>query len=175
MSRSIQSGRDSNVFVGTSLVDMYAKCGSMEDTDRVFNKMSSCNVVAWNPMLSGHVKCGQGQKALELFQQMQQEGVRANSVTFVAELNACSSVVVIDKGRSAHEQIIQSGWDSNIFVRNCLVDMYAKCGSMQDVWRVFNKMASCDVVTWNAMLSGHVSVGKGRRHWNYFDKCNTKV
>ncbi len=70
---------------------------------------SSCNVVAWNPMLSGPVKCGQGQKAPELFQQMQQEGVRANSVTFVAVLNACSSVVVIDKGRSAHEQIIQSG------------------------------------------------------------------
>ncbi len=133
MSRSFKADGTQNVFVGTSLVDMYAECGSMEDTHRVFNKMSSCNVVAWNPMLSGHVKCGQGQKALELFQQMQQEGVRANSVTFVAELNACSSLVVIDKGRSAHEQIIQSGWGSNVFVGNCLARLFYFCGSAECV------------------------------------------
>jgi pentatricopeptide repeat protein len=55
-------------FVGNSLVDMYAKCGSMEDSWRVFNKMSSRNVVCWNAMLLGHVNCRQGHKALELFQ-----------------------------------------------------------------------------------------------------------
>jgi pentatricopeptide repeat protein len=53
------------------------------------------------------VKCGQGQKALKLFQQMQQEDVRPTSVTFVGVLNACGSVVVLEEGRCAHEQIIQ--------------------------------------------------------------------
>jgi pentatricopeptide repeat protein len=53
------------------MVDMYAKCGSMEDACKVFNKMSSQNVVSWNATILGHVKCGQAQKALELFQQMQ--------------------------------------------------------------------------------------------------------
>ncbi len=67
----------------------------------------------------------------------------------------------------------QSGWDSNVFVGTSLVDMYAKCGSMEDAYRVFNKMSSRDAVTWTAMLSGHA--GKGRRHWNYFDKCNWKL
>ncbi|CAM6012288.1 unnamed protein product [Sphagnum balticum] len=55
---------------------MYAKCGSIEDAWRVFNKMPSQNVVTWSTMILGHVKCGQGQKALGLFQQMQQEGSR---------------------------------------------------------------------------------------------------
>jgi pentatricopeptide repeat protein len=63
----IQSGLESDVFVGTSLVDMYAKCGSIENAWRVFNKMPSRNVVTWNAMILGHVKCRQGQKALELF------------------------------------------------------------------------------------------------------------
>jgi pentatricopeptide repeat protein len=81
-------------------------------------------------MILGHVKCGQGHKALELFQQMQQEGVWLNSVTFVAVLNACASIVALEEGRSAHEQILQSGWDSDVKVGNCLVDMYTKCGSM---------------------------------------------
>ncbi len=56
-------------------MDMYAKCGNIEDAWRVFNKMLSQNVVTWTSMILGHVQCGQGQKALELFQCMQQEGV----------------------------------------------------------------------------------------------------
>jgi pentatricopeptide repeat protein len=59
-----------DVFQCNSSVDMYAKCGSIEEAWRV-----SQNVVTWNARVLEHVKCGQGQKALELFQQMQQEGV----------------------------------------------------------------------------------------------------
>jgi pentatricopeptide repeat protein len=63
----IQFGCQSDVFVGSSLVDMYAKCGSTEDVWRVFNRIPSQDVVTWNTMILGHVKCRQGQKALELF------------------------------------------------------------------------------------------------------------
>jgi pentatricopeptide repeat protein len=73
--------------------------------------------------------------------------MQPDSVNFVGVLNACASVVAIEDGRCAHEQIIRSGWDSNVFVENSLVEMYAKCGSMEDAWRVFNKMPSQDVVT----------------------------
>ncbi len=165
----VQSGWDSNVFVGTSLLDMYAKCGSMEDAHRVFNKMSSRDAVTWTAMLSGHVTCGEGQKALELFRQRQLEVVRPDSFTFVAVLNACTSVVAIEEGRSAHEQVIQSGWDSYVKVGNCLVDMYAKCGSMEDTWRVFNNMASHDVVSWNAILGGCAMHGHGKEALKQFE------
>jgi len=63
----IQSGCESDVFVDSSLVDMYVKCGSIEDASRVFNKMPSQVAVTWSTMILGHVKCEQGQKALELF------------------------------------------------------------------------------------------------------------
>ncbi len=56
-------------------------------------------------------------------------------------LNACASVVALEEGRCVHEQIIQSGQDSDVFVGNSLVDMYAKCGSMGDAWRVVQKDA----------------------------------
>jgi pentatricopeptide repeat protein len=158
----IQSGCESDVFVGSSLVDMYAKCGSIEDAWRVFNKMPSRDVVTWTAMILGHVKCQQGQKALELFRQMQWEGVWPNSVTFVGVLNACASVVALEEGRCAHEQIIERGWDSDVFVGSSLVDMYAKCGSMEDAWKMFNKMRSRDVVTWTAILGGCAMHGHGK-------------
>jgi pentatricopeptide repeat protein len=71
----MQCGCESDVFGTCSLVDMYAKCGSIEDAWRMFYKMPFKNVVHWNAMILGLVKCGQGQEALELFQQLQQEAL----------------------------------------------------------------------------------------------------
>ncbi|CAK9882736.1 unnamed protein product [Sphagnum jensenii] len=166
----IESGWESDVFVGSSLVDMYAKCGSIEDAKRVFNKLPSRDVVSWNVMILGHVKCGQGQKALELFQQMQQEGVQSDPVTLVGVLNACASVVALEEGRRAHDWVIKSGWDSIVFVGNSLIDMYAKCGSLEDALKVFNKMPSRDVVTWNAMIGGYAIHGHGKEALKQFEQ-----
>jgi len=73
---------------------------------------------------------------------MQQEGVQPNSVPFVGVLNACASMVVVEGGRCVYRQISQSGLESAVFVGSSLVDMCAKCGSMEDAWSVFNKMPS---------------------------------
>jgi len=68
--------------------------------------------------------------------------VQPNSVTFVGALNPCASVLALEKGRSVHQQIIEQGLEPNVFVGSSLVDMYAKCGSLEDAWSVFNKMPS---------------------------------
>jgi pentatricopeptide repeat protein len=155
---------------------MYAKCGSLEDAWIVFNKMPSRDVVSWNAMILGHVKCGQGQKALELFQQMQQEGVQPNYVTFVGVLNACASGIALEEGRCVHHHIVHSGLEMNIFVGNSLVDMYAKCGSIEDACRVFNKMPSRDVVTWTVILGGCAMHGHGREALKHFEQmCDEGV
>jgi len=73
---------------------------------------------------------------------MQQEGVCPSPVTFVGVLNACASVVVTEEGRCVHQHIVDCGYNSNVFVTNSLVDMYAQCGTIEDAWRVFNKIPS---------------------------------
>jgi pentatricopeptide repeat protein len=73
---------------------------------------------------------------------MKQEGVQPNSITFVGVLDPCASIVALEEGRCVHEEIIESGWDSDVFVVNSWVDMYAKCGSMEDAQRVLNEMSS---------------------------------
>ncbi|CAM6065209.1 unnamed protein product [Sphagnum tenellum] len=166
----IQSGCESNSFVGSSLIDMYAKCGSMEEASRVFNKLPSRAVVCWTAMIFGHVKGGEGHKALELFQKMQQEGVQPDTGTYVGVLNACASIMALEEGRHAHEQIIQSGCESNAFVGSSLIDMYAKCGSMEEASRVFNKLPSRAVVCWTAMIFGHMKHGEGHKALELFQK-----
>jgi pentatricopeptide repeat protein len=83
---------------------------------RVFNKMPSQDVVTWNAMVLGHVTCSQGQKALELFGQMQMDSVRPGSVSLVGVLNAYASLAALEEGRCVHHQIIQNGCKSDVSV-----------------------------------------------------------
>jgi pentatricopeptide repeat protein len=128
------------------------------------------NIFAWNQKLTKYVKDGQSQKAMQLFQQMQREGVRPNKFTFVPVIKACAGLGTLEEGRCVHKQIIECGWDSDVFVCNSLVDMYAKCGSIEEAWRVFNKMPSQDVVTWTTMILGHVQCGQGKKALELFQK-----
>jgi pentatricopeptide repeat protein len=121
-------------------------------------------------MIFGHVKCGEGHKALQLFQKMQHEGVQPDPATYVGVLNACANVVALEEGRRTHERIIQSRCESNVFVKSSLVDMYAKCGSMEDACRVFNTMPAHDVVSWNAMIGGYAIHGHGKEALKQFEQ-----
>jgi pentatricopeptide repeat protein len=68
--------------------------------------------------------------------------MRLDAIVFVGVLNACANVVALEKRRCGHQQIIQSACECDVFVRNSLVHMYAKCGSIEDAWRMFNKVPS---------------------------------
>jgi len=80
-------------------------------------------------------------------------------------LNACASLRALEEGRRAHEQFMQCGCcETDVFVGNSLVDIYAKCGSMEDAQRVFDKMPSWNVVTWTAMMLGLGTFECGQGH-----------
>ncbi len=87
---------------------------------------------AWNQKLTKYVKDGQLEKAMQLFQQMQWEGTTPDKFTFVQVITAYASLQRLEGGRLVHEQIIQSGCKSDVCVGTSLVDMYAKCGSIED-------------------------------------------
>jgi pentatricopeptide repeat protein len=95
-----------------------------------------------------------------------------SSIIFVGVLNAWTNMVALEEGECVHKQIIECEWNSNVFVCNSLVDMYAKCGSIEGAWRMFKKMPFQDVVTWTTIILGHAQCGQTQRHWNYFSKCN---
>ncbi|CAK9193273.1 unnamed protein product [Sphagnum troendelagicum] len=89
---------------------------------------------------------------MQLFQQMQGVGVSPNKFAFVQVIKACVGLGTPEDGRLVHKQLIQTGCESDVFVGSSLVDMYAKCGDIEDAWRVFNKMPSRNVVTWTSMI-----------------------
>ncbi len=95
---------------------------------------------------------GKGRRHWHYFKECEQEGVWSDSISFVGVLNACLNMVVLEDSRCAHEQIIESRWDSKEFVGSSLVDMYTQGGGREEAWRVFHKMPSRNVVFWNSLL-----------------------
>jgi pentatricopeptide repeat protein len=73
---------------------------------------------------------------------MKQEGVWLNFMAFVGVLIACANKIAFEEGKCVHQQIVQSGLETDVFLGSSLVNTYAKCGSIEDAWRVFNKMPS---------------------------------
>eukprot|EP01018_Ginkgo_biloba_P019198 Gb_26689 [translate_table: standard] len=156
---TVRTGYDSGAFVGAALVDMYCKCGNVKDARQVFDRMCTRDVVSWNAMISGYTQNGYAHQALTLFYQMQLENVTPNTVTAVSVLRACAQLGALQQGKWIHDYISRNGFESHVYVRNSLVDMYAKCGSIEVAREVFDKMLIRSVVSWNAMIAGYVQNG----------------
>eukprot|EP01018_Ginkgo_biloba_P029528 Gb_22668 [translate_table: standard] len=167
-------GFESDLFVCSALVDMYAKCGSIENALRVFEKMSKRNVVSWNAMIAGYRHNGRVEQALQLFYQMQRGGIKPTEVTFASVLRACASLTAMEQGKRVHNHIIKTGFEVNVFVGSALVYMYAKCGSIKDARHVFDKTPAQNVVTWNALIAGYAQNGNGKEALQLFEQMQLK-
>eukprot|EP01018_Ginkgo_biloba_P030327 Gb_08618 [translate_table: standard] len=165
-----KNGFESDVFVGTALIDMYAKYNCLESASKLFDKLFERNVVSWNAMIAGYVQKKHPNEALKYFRQMQQEDVTPNAVTIAIILSACACLAALQLGKEIHDYIIRTGLQSIIFVANALIDMYAKCGSIEVAGYVFDQMSVRDVVSWNAMIMGYGIHGYGQDALTHFEQ-----
>ncbi|KAM3380457.1 putative pentatricopeptide repeat-containing protein, mitochondrial [Capsicum galapagoense] len=163
-------GLYSDVFVTNALMDVYAKCGKMENTVGMFLETENKNEVSWNTIIVGHVQCGDGEKALSLFIDMHEAQVRGSSVTYSSLLRACATLAALETGHQIHSFTIKTIYDQDLAVGNALVDMYAKCGSIKDARLAFETMNERDVVSWNAMVSAYSMHGLGSEALNIFER-----
>lgn len=122
---------------------------------------SKPTVYTWNAIISAHTKLGESERATELYHRMQQQGVRPDKVTFLCILKACGSLKAIFQGSLMHDQILQSGLESNVIIGSTLVDMYAKCGRLKEAHKVFAQLSNRDVVAWGTIIAGYAQQGDG--------------
>eukprot|EP01018_Ginkgo_biloba_P030407 Gb_26154 [translate_table: standard] len=155
-----RSGFESDAFVANSLIDMYAKCGSLDNARQVFDKISQKNVVSWTAIIVGYTQNGYYNEALKLFRQMQLAGMIPNSVTVVSVLTACGRLAAPQQGKETHGHIIRREFDSDVFLVSALINMYAKCKSIEIAREVFGRMSKKDAVSYNTMIAGYCQNGR---------------
>ncbi|OVA20422.1 Pentatricopeptide repeat [Macleaya cordata] len=166
----VNYGYNSDVYVCSSLLDMYARCGRMKDAQLVFDGMVSKNEVSWNSLIAFHARKGEGEDALKLFWRMQREDFKPTHFTYSSIFSACSSTGALEQGKWIHAHMIKSGGKLIAFVGNTLLDMYAKAGSIEDARKVFDRLEKRDVVSWNSMLTGFAQHGLAKEAVERFEE-----
>ena len=151
-----------NVILVTALIDMYSKCGDVENAQRIFDGVSCKNLPSWNAMMTGYMQRGLLEQAIDLYRLMKAQLVKPNEITLVNVLSACAGLGALQLGREVHLYLGRNGLELNVILATALVDMYAKCGKINDACLVFVKTSQKDVALWNAMILGLAYHGDGR-------------
>ncbi|KHN40468.1 putative pentatricopeptide repeat-containing protein At3g23330 [Glycine soja] len=160
-------GHRIDAYVGSSLIDMYSKSGSLDDAWMVFRQSNEPNIVMWTSMISGYALHGQGMHAIGLFEEMLNQGIIPNEVTFLGVLNACSHAGLIEEG-CRYFRMMKDAYCINPGVEHCtsMVDLYGRAGHLTKTKNfIFKNGISHLTSVWKSFLSScrlHKNVEMGK-------------
>ncbi|XP_074574887.1 pentatricopeptide repeat-containing protein At3g02330, mitochondrial [Curcuma longa] len=169
-SKVIKSGLGLVSFVGSALVDMYCKCGMMGEAQKLHDRIEKQNLVSANAIISGFTLQKQSEEAQNFFSKMLNNNMEPDHFTYATVLDTCANIATIGLGMQIHAKIIKLELHKDVFISSTLVDMYAKCGNMNDSYLMFEKMIDRDLVSWNAMICGYAHHGHGLEALKIFDR-----
>lgn len=152
-------GLYSDVVLGTAMVDAYSKCLDIEAACFLFSCIEKPNTATWNAMISGYNINGQPCRGLQVFLGMLQGEVLPDAVTLVTVLQSCGQIGSLKQGMLFHGYCSCRGFDSYVTVVNAMIDMYIRCGCIENAQLLFNSMTMRNTVTWNTILCGFVKMG----------------
>ncbi|XP_041013858.1 putative pentatricopeptide repeat-containing protein At1g69350, mitochondrial [Juglans microcarpa x Juglans regia] len=156
-------------FLGPALIELYAECGKLNYCEEVLHALGQKNIVSWNMLISLFAHKGLLRKALELFVQIQMQGLMPDSYSLSSSLSACGNMGSIQLGYQIHSHVIKRGILDE-FVQNSLIDMYCKCGDVCSGYMIFEKIKQLSVVTWNSMICGFSQNGNSVEAIRLFDQ-----
>ncbi|CAG7873301.1 unnamed protein product [Brassica rapa] len=162
-----------SIVSSTAMITCYAKQGNVEAARALFERVPETerDIVSWNVMIDGYAQHGFPCEALMLFRELLAKGrPKPDEITVVATLSACSQIGALESGRWIHVFIKRSRIRVNVKVCTALIDMYSKCGSLEEAVSVFNDAPRKDVVAWNAMIAGYAVHGYSQDALRLFDE-----
>lgn len=163
----VDRGYEQNVMVANALLNMYGKCGNIFNARNLFGRMPHPDVISWTAMMAAYAQSGHDNEALDLFYQMQLEGVKPDKVTFTCILIACSRSGRVDHGRDFFvsmypEYGISHSEDHYI----CMIDLLCRAGHLDEAEGLINHLPSEVPLAWLCMLGAcrfHGDVDRGVR------------
>jgi pentatricopeptide repeat protein len=149
----VVAGFELNTYVQSSLITMYAQCGDLNASNYIFDVLANKNSSTWNAILSANAHYGPGEEALKFIARMRNDGVDLDQFSFSVALATIGNLTVLDEGQQLHSWIIKLGFESNEYVLNATMDMYGKCGEIDDVFRILPLPKSRSQRSWNILIS----------------------
>ncbi|GMY14382.1 pentatricopeptide repeat-containing protein At5g06540 [Fagus crenata] len=154
----------------TSMIAGYNKCGDVQSARQLFDRMPEKNLVTWSIMISGYARNNHFEKAIELFRVLQSEGVRANETVMVSVISSCAHLGALELGERVHDYVVRNNITVNLILGTALVDLYARCGSIEKSIQVFEELPERDVLSWTTLIAGLAMHGYAKRALEHFSE-----
>ncbi|KAG0473516.1 hypothetical protein HPP92_014896 [Vanilla planifolia] len=143
-----------DVLSWTLLIVAYSRNGDMGTAAWLFEQAPAKDMVSWTAMVSGYSQNAHPREALEVFKKMQAAGVELDEVSLVGAISACAQLGTANCASWISGIVDKVGLRCNTLIGSAMIDMYAKCGLIDEAQHVFNKMTDCNVYTYSAMIAG---------------------
>lgn len=137
-----------------SMISGYLRCGSVEKARELFDSMPKKDVISWSAMISGYAQLDRFSETLALFHEMQLDGVKPDEITLVSVISACTHLAALEQGKWIHTYIKKNNLKINVILGTTLIDMYMKCGCVENAMEIFEETEEKGVSTWNAVILG---------------------
>ncbi|KAK3231114.1 hypothetical protein Dsin_002995 [Dipteronia sinensis] len=144
--------------VGNSLCSLYSNCGSLVSAIKAFRRIREKNVISWTTVICACGENGEAFQGLKFFVQMLAEDIEFNEFTLTSILSMCSTMLSLCVGVQVHSLIIKLGYESNLRIRNSVMYLYLRCGSVYEARKLFDGTQSVSLVTWNSVIAGHAQM-----------------
>ncbi|KAI5055436.1 hypothetical protein GOP47_0028957 [Adiantum capillus-veneris] len=155
----VQNGLEQLEFISSTLVKMYASCGSLLNAQDTLDEMPLANSFSFNTLISAYCDCGLNEKALKLFYKMKRADIKPDKYTFANVLKACTNLKSLEEGEKVRLYIDKSGISSNPFLDAAIVNMYAKCGNLESAHSAFDAIQQPNIVCWTSLIAGYAQSG----------------
>ncbi|XP_061356036.1 pentatricopeptide repeat-containing protein At1g20230 [Gastrolobium bilobum] len=152
---SLRKGIFDDVYVGSALIDMYAKCGRIHLARHCFDKMLAPNLVSWNAVMKGYAMHGKAKETIEMFHMMQQSGQKPDSITFTCVLSACTQNGLTEEGSHYFNSMSKEhGIEATMEHYACMVTLLSRVGKLEKAYSIIKEMPfEPDACIWGALLS----------------------
>ncbi|XP_068657262.1 putative pentatricopeptide repeat-containing protein At5g13230, mitochondrial [Aristolochia californica] len=138
---AIKMGLDANCFTGSTLILMYARTKHMDGGMKVYETLDCKNVGSWNYLIEGYGESGEAERGLRVFCNFLESGLKADEITMTIVLGICTKLVLLEIGKQVHALSSKAGLARKTRLGNSMIDMYAKCGNIEDGMKIFQDMA----------------------------------
>ncbi|ONK57247.1 uncharacterized protein A4U43_C10F18110 [Asparagus officinalis] len=150
----ITNGYQLDQIVGSILINLYAISGKLEDSLTLFRSLPHKDKISWTVLITNCVQKESIQLAFSLFRQMIYRKIEADHFVISSILKACASLPWLRGGEQVHSFCIRGGFESDNFILASLIDLYSKCGNIDDGLKVFESVTQKDTVCWTGIIVG---------------------
>src|SRR5207253_564616 len=140
------------------------KCGDLNEAEKIFLNSSNLDCITYNAMMKGYLDHNEGKKAFQLYQEMKHKNIKLDEVAYILGLNSCAAIINIEEGKIIHNIINNDEkFKNDIILKTTSIDMYSKCGDLNEAEKIFLNSRNPNTITYTAMMKGYLDHSEGKK------------